>query len=333
MRNLIATTTLLICISLAVHNSFAQRFSVAGRYVTGITSLYELCPYTDYCTSNATSKIEDKTKTQCCESCSCADDCWVRNNCCKDKPVATAAESSETCEVVSIYGDQKQNWGYYVVTSCPTDESPYAKKCRGRLKTLLKDSVWVTDRQTNKIYANKYCALCHGVVDYNDWQLATSCREPMNGTNSPDEVIKAITDTCGLTMEPPSKEDHMDNICLIPDITTCNVTGQWNVYDKALETACQSFQQPYVYELMFKTTIYRNIYCFLCNSRHQLVSDLCTPLKFRGKTGSTAFLGLLDFNVIERKQQVRKTAEPVCDVDEINDPFQVIAYILIQACA
>ena len=325
MRNIVSTTALFLCLFLSFHRNFAQRSGKSFRDVTGVTSLSALCPYTDYCTSNATSKLEDESKTQCCGSCSCEDDCWERNTCCEDKLGVTTGIPLQTCEATGINIDQKQNWGYYVVTGCPADETLLAKKCSGEIKLSLEDSVWVTDIRTNKIYGNKHCALCHGVEENRQWRLATDCPEAMNGTNSPDEVIEAITNMCGLTVEPPPKEDHMDNFCLRPDITICNVTGQWKVYDQALETACLRFQQPYVHVQLFRTIIYRNIYCFLCNSPHQLVSDICSTLKDRDRTGSTAFLGLLDFNAIERKQEGGTQANPVCDVNEVRDSFQVIS--------
>ena len=323
MKNYISAPNLLLCSVLAVYSGVAQRVALNNRDVTGVTSLYELCPYTDYCTSNATDKLEDKTKTPCCGYCSCADDCWERKNCCEDKQIITAARPLETCESVGINSNQKLNWGYYVIKSCPTEESSLAKKCSGEPKTSLEDLIWVTDKRTKKIYGNKHCALCHGVADYSLWQVATDCVEVMNGQNSPNEVVKSFMNKCRLTVEPPSKEDHTDNTCLIPDIMECNVTGQWDVYDQTLETACNSFQQFYIHEILFKTVIYGNIFCFLCNSKYPLVSDVCLPIKYKGRTTSTRFMGLLDFNKIERKTEVEEKADPVCAVNEIKDPFQV----------
>ena len=160
------------------------------------------------------------------------------------------------------------------------------------------------------------------MTDYDQWQLATDCTKVINGTNTPEEVVNSFMDQCSLTVEPPSAEDHKNNICLIPEITTCNVTGQWKVYDKTIETACHSFQQNYVHEQFFRTIIYKNIYCFLCNSQHRLVYDICRPLKDAGRTTTQGFLALIDFNKIERKMEdVTSTG---CAVDEIKDHFQVL---------
>ena len=322
MKHFISATNLLLCCFLTVYSSFGQWSALKFRDVTGVSSLNEFCPYTDFCTSNATDKLEDKTKTPCCGYCSCADDCWERKNCCEDKQTIITGRPLETCESVGINSNQKQNWGYYVIKSCPTEESSLAKKCSGELNTALEDTIWVTDIHTKKIYGNKHCALCHRVVDYSPWQLATDCMEAINGRNSPYEVVKGFINECSLTVEPPSTEDHTDNICLAPDITTCNVTGKWKIYDKSMETACNSFQQIYILRQISRTVIYRNIFCFLCNSQYPLISDVCLP--YTGRTASVRFMGLLDFNKIERKTEVGEKADRVCAVDEIEDPFQVL---------
>ena len=320
MKNFISTSILLlICIVSMVHNGLG----LGSRDVTGVNSLIELCPYTDFCASNATNKLNDKTKTQCCASCSCADNCWERGNCCKDKQISTARLPLETCEATDVNGDKKKKWGYYVIKSCPLDQSPLAKKCSGEVKTSLEDSIWVTDRQTNKIYGNKHCAECHGVTDYDQWHLVTDCTEAMNGTDSPDEVVQAFMDQCSLTVKPQNAKDHTDNICIIPDITACNVTGLWKVYDKTIETGCNSFQQTYIYgENVFKTALYRNVYCFLCNSPHQLIYDICHPLNDRGRTDTQGFIGLIDFIRIGGQSEDKTSTD--CAVDEIKDPFQVL---------
>ena len=85
-----------------------------------------------------------------------------------------------------------------------------------------------------------------------------------------------ILKECEIIVGPPSMESHSDDICMVPDITQCNVTGQWESHDLALETACNNFNQIYLEEKAWTTVAYRNVYCFLCNSpRGQQVPDIC----------------------------------------------------------
>ena len=325
MKSITYAPLFLLSILSTFHQSFPQLFGANTRDVTGLTSLYELCPYTYYCTSNATDKLEDTTKTQCCGNCSCADDCWERGNCCNDKLPIVAQEPLESCEKVEINGHKiRQNWGYYVTKRCPNKESSLGKKCSGELEVSLEDSVWVTDRRTNKIYRNKYCAQCYGVMDYTPWQMATHCTLPVNGTNSPGDVVKSFVERCSLTVVPPNTEDHTNNACLIPDITACNETGLWKVHDQTVYTACNSFQQTYINERLFLTSIFRNIYCFLCNSPNQLISDVCKPIILSDRDTSKGFIGLIDFKTIKRKNEVDSVSE--CAPDEVKDPFQVFIF-------
>ena len=334
MMNVISAPKLLLYIFITFSGCLVGSFASVTRDVTEDRSLYKLCPYTDYCTRNATNKLEDHTKQPCCGYCSCADDCWKRGNCCMDKGKLTAKQPLESCEAVSLKrsGHQITNtanteWQYYVINSCPTKDDALAEKCRGELQSSLEDFIWVTDRRTNKIYNNKHCAVCHGVVDYTPWQIATHCTEALNGQNSPNEVVNRIIDECRLTAVPPSMEDHTDNVCLIPEITQCNVTGQWEVYDQALETACNSFSQIYLEEKLFGTPVYSNVYCFLCNSQYPLVWDICTSTAGTKRNSPNGFMGILDFTEINRVKAIGANDElrqdPVCTVDEIKDPFQV----------
>ena len=143
------------------------------------------------------------------------------------------------------------------------DQLEYVDKALENKQWRAEDLIWVTYIRTKKIYRNKHSALCHRVVNYSPWQLATDCVEVMNGQNSPYEIVKGFINECSLTVEPPSTEDHTDNICLAPDITACNLTGKWNIYDQSMETACISFQRIYIQRQVSHTVLYRNITFFI----------------------------------------------------------------------
>ena len=200
--------------------------------ITGVTPLYEMCPYTNYCTRNATESLEDDFKSPCCTHCSCADDCWKRGNCCVDKQNITVKQSLDPCIEVLV-NRRGFNTGfktmprYHVIQSCPVANHTLSKKCSGNLQTSLEDFIWVTDERTNKIYNNKYCAECHGVVNYTYWQIATDCTDPMNGQTSRADAINRIIDSCSLAVLPQASTDVRTNQCLVvPTYSMCNVTGR-----------------------------------------------------------------------------------------------------------
>ena len=322
---------------------FLKSLTSASLDITGVNPLYDLCPYTDYCTRNATKSLEDVSKSPCCTYCSCAENCWERGNCCVDKQNINVKQPLESCvEIllkISEFGKRPENLPrYYVIQSCPTLYDPLVDKCSGNHQSSLEDFIWVTDEHTNKIYNNKYCAECHGVVNYTYWQLATDCIDPMNGQMSREDAINRIIDSCSLSVLPPKSIDVHSNQCLVPKFSTCNVTGNWRTtYDKALETACHNFSQIYIRETRYSAVKFKNVYCFLCSvePRDQIVQDVCmlerlTDRETEGRTHPDGFMAFLDFTTIER--EIDKLTDsvfgqgPVCASDEIQDPFQV--YIL-----
>ena len=305
--------------------------------VLEVPSFYNLCPFTEFCRSNATNNYQGNLITPCCGYCSCADDCWKRGNCCPDKEDTLRKEPLESCETSLRSSGNTSDTGigephYYVVTTCQNRAADkLAQKCRGELLSTFDDLIWVTDRRTNVIFNNKYCAICHSVEHYNPWTMETNCMKAMNGQTSLKEVVRQVLDECSVTVVPPKNEDHMDKVCMIPEITHCNKTGEWEAYDQALETACSSFTQIYIDENRDGSSrvVYGNIYCYLCNSQNdRMVRKLCTLGTKLLSVDLPEFKGVLEFREIERIMETGAHHEsergPVCTLDAIKDPFQVL---------
>ena len=317
---------------------YFMTFVQGASGLTKVSSLNTLCPYTDYCTSNATKRIQNTTEMPCCGYCSCEEDCWGRDNCCMDKPTVLmiAKQPVESCDTVLVnHHDTKYMYNignevprYYITNRCPIEDGPLAEKCSGKNQSSIEDFIWATDNLTRRIYSNEYCAKCHGVDVFTSWLISTDCMEALNGLNSPIDAINHIINNCGLFLEPPSKEDNTGR-CLVPEITQCNVTGVWETYDQALEQACNSINQIYVKEDMYRTHIYKNVYCFLCNSgqdRH--IGDVCTSNDLTNtRTGRQTFTGILDFRWMETVKEMdasdTRRPGPVCAIDEISASHQV----------
>ena len=172
---------------------FADLCLLVPFYIARVTPLYDLCPYTNYCSNNATRNLQDDTETPCCGFCSCADNCWKHGNCCADKQNIIVRQPLESC--VEITG---QNWShgtprnlprYNVIQNCPT-----------------------------------LCAACHGVVNYTKWQIATDCLIPLDGGTSLMDAFNNVINTCTLFNNSPGNTDELSNRCFVPDFSTCNET-------------------------------------------------------------------------------------------------------------
>ena len=135
------TLTILVC------------FMVASSLNSDVKSLIELCPYTDFCTRNATERLLHPVERPCCVPCSCADDCWKPANCCADKQTIIPKQPLESCESVRVKDHNTSDNTlprYYVTKSCSTADDPLEEKYNGRLRSIIEDFVWVTDSITKK---------------------------------------------------------------------------------------------------------------------------------------------------------------------------------------
>ena len=217
---------------------------------------------------------------------------------------------------------------YYITKSCPSRDDPLEEKCSGRRQPSIEDFIWVTDSRTHRIYNNKYCARCHGVNAYAPWLISTDCMEVLNGQSSPIDTINHIITNCSLFVAPTSIKDHKSR-CFVPKITQCNMTGKAETYNQALESACNSFSQPYVEASFNRAPIYKNVYCFLCNRQHeQIVPDICMSDDTAVRAVHAGFAGIIDFTAIETMEKVVAQGPQgpgrACAIDEIGDPYQVL---------
>ena len=297
------------------------------------------CPYTNFCQWNATLAFQDDRLAPCCKNCSCADDCWIRGNCCPDKILTadTSTTIKETCKSTSVLkqnkdsfinGDFKLKAHYFVTESCPESVNAelLKKKCNGTAAETVVDLTWVSDMNTNKIYRNRHCAECHGVQNYTSWDLLTDCFDLMVKKNY-SLNINSFPVNCLYTS--PPNEKAFENECLLPDITTCNQTGLWDVKDDVTETLCQSLPMLFVVEERgYTANVYRNQFCFKCNKpQGAIIEDKCMP-DIQWNTGiwnMESFTGVLDIAEGYNKEHKKMP----CAMDEVEEPLKVISSLLI----
>ena len=301
--------------------------------ISGVIPLYDLCPYTNYCTRNATKRLDEDNKTPCCDFCSCTDDCWERGNCCLDKHNIVSRQPLTSCVDITgrkmFHGTPRSLPQYYVIQRCPTLNDTLTEKCSGNHQSSLNDFMWVTDVHTNKIYNNKYCAACHGVVNFTQWHVATDCLVSMDGQTSLIDALDYVINTCTLFNVPLNNGEEQINRCFVPDFSFCNETGKWQINDPALESACRSFEQLYHHEENSFNYFFRNVYCFLCNSEpHDHEFNGICDAKISSFPKTLGFTAILDYTAVEKAIATRADGAPVCPSDEIGDPFQVLVLCL-----
>ena len=297
------------------------------------------CPYTDLCQSPARLTTNGNERTSCCAQCSCDNDCWRLDNCCLDKDRskihntrALPCKSTLTKDFMNDHGLRSniEPRTYRMEDTCPSSEvnKTLIEKCQGYSKDNLEDYVLVSDKQTGMIYQNRHCAECHGVTEYTQWSIRTSCYELLSQDTSFKSTL--ISDRCDIVNEFPSSEKaHAESFaCFIPDYSECNKTGLWEKYDSDIVAACKQYNWTYfqIIELANRVETYKNVFCFLCNTpaNVEIPSDHCINigdyLFGKERTAFQDLTLLLDTNTYLGTTAQHSTA---CQVDEVWDSYMV----------
>ena len=295
----------------------------------------EFCPYNQFCQSNATFKLQTETETACCRSCSCDEDCWERGTCCPDfQTPETTKRPTEFCNETIVKRAENDNTKfsrasdgikrYYVITNCPDNEvnKTLTAKCTGSLQKRFEDFVWVSDAMTNKIYKNRFCAECNGIHRYREWQLGTDCSEILEGDFSYRDN-EVISKPCQLLVTPPVNLDVTSSQCLLYDISECNKTGNWRIFDKGVKEACDVLELPFLRDAVSGIEVYKNIFCYLCNLKSgKNLENVCRRSEDTEKqiNGPFPFIAILNYKLFE---EPRGTTKAPCAADKVLDPYMV----------
>ena len=291
------------------------------------------CPHTDLCQSNASQPLNDDSVTPCCDACSCADDCWKKDNCCLDKHRSTIRAPIIECQKTLVKGTSKYQYfnTFWVVTKCPetTTNSTMLQKCKGKQAMSLNDYLWVSDPISSQIYNNKWCAECHGINKTVEWRVGTECVDMMQGNFDFNDIIGS--DDCNLIVIPPQNIDVDTNICSKPDISFCNETGSWRTYDKSINQACRVLKQPFTVESFVGKTVYRNVFCAICNEeRYEQFGfeNVCEPHDAVGRGQGGTYLGLINWRFYKQVEDENSK----CAMDEVEDEVLVCTRIITLLC-
>ena len=288
-----------------------------------------ICPYTNFCYTNATKILEDTSdKMPCCAPCSCEDNCWDFGNCCPDKdsthnkdPIQPLLSACKDPAIKQFSGMQ----AYQVIDHCPSGSKDVTllQKCDFANRTSIEDYVWVSDKLTGKIFENKYCALCHAVVDVLPWRILTTCIElfflPFSQTFS-----YILSDSCKfINIEPESLSDATKKYaCQLLSYSKCNATGFWKDYVEEFDTACNAFTSIFVHYALRERRTFKNMFCFFCNYIED--ENVLCPKEYGSMDRNifNSFQVLLDVELFTESTEVN-TMDGQCGIDELMDSIMV----------
>ncbi|XP_064474788.1 G-protein coupled receptor Mth2-like [Ornithodoros turicata] len=204
-------------------------------------------------------------------TCSCADNCAVYGDCCWEKPLTPLdSKPISSCIYVNIENEFYKNM--YAVTGCrkswPQDE--VRNGCEN--PSMYNDTFYETPVTSAKgvTYYNGFCALCnYDMEDVTFWNV--SCKTNRQGKCSgrrrsvqvtlPDVVL----DDYNTYLRPCDEDTDF--------VDTCNSTVSTDVVQR-----CETYFAPVQSSTDHSDTIYKNVYCALCNGE-DLSTMGCSPVQ------------------------------------------------------
>lgn len=182
------------------------------------------------------------------------------------------------------------NVAFHIIDDCHSTESKYDPLCS--MPAELEDFIVVTDKANGRIYKNKHCAYCHGVQDYEEWDIITDCA----GLNEIrfetfEERNIYVVNNCTIIPFPPKSQMKSKYRCVLPEdieerqcVTKHTENGNSSVDNENVEVirAACVIADPYLSDMFYVDKWYASIYCYLCDERTNInASYLCdVPTSF-----------------------------------------------------
>ena len=170
-------------------------------------------------------------------------------------------------------GKQHETESVYMVKSCNKDaEKSLVQRCtrtaEGKSNQVLEDSVPVLGNDSF-VYANKYCALCNKVTDYEFLNYLVSCVEVDFNMKriSSFEDIENLTDCIINIQRKPQNEIHLKK-CIAMNETDIDTSTKCTKRDKQL---CR------LYQATNQDGKYKNPHCRKCIKGDMLNTLLQCP--------------------------------------------------------
>ncbi|BFZ01118.1 hypothetical protein BsWGS_04156 [Bradybaena similaris] len=206
---------------------------------------------------------------------------WLKSN----VDNRTAHFSTDTS--VNVVCDQVNGNYYLFKRSCPSNytDDDVKSKCQNDISLAELDTgtfLHVTDNITGYIYYNEYCATCNSVSQLTAWTLLLECMSYMSvyPARTPGELLRlssASDSGCRARQRPSTsyKSYKCDNSWFTRTVVdTCNVTGEWGVYDENIARACADTSGLVSRVKVGGNQTYKNVFCAICNMQNYIPFDV-----------------------------------------------------------
>ena len=301
------------------------QWSRRGNNLTEKQSIFDLaylqnqCQYADTCLKKG-KEVPNRSKTSCCLPCSCSPSCEDFGNCCDKNKM-----SHSKCHSAVI--DRNQTFitkrSYLMIDRCLAVANE--TDCKARSLEPWGSLYPVYDAAADRIFYNRACAECSGVVKYTHWDLVVNC--PKTDYFSHEQFFGALLgEQCAISFKPPKKVVIEKHICYEDSISRCNVTGKWKVYDAELERTCLRWNSP-VADREFSRTIYANVFCKLCNGFEHDPELLCIKIFSKTDVETFSFSTVINYrkisDVLPLTDAKKAVSEETCGIHTVKHPSKV----------
>ncbi|XP_067681257.1 uncharacterized protein [Haliotis asinina] len=201
-----------------------------------------------------------------CPRCFCDPECTDFGDCCPDLYIGKEEYDLECVELSHGYSEAMH---IYVVTRCSFGDKQYSEELAWKCNTS-KGNVPVSIRRENSTsltFRNKYCAQCHGFEHFQTWDIGIACDqfpEDISNISGPSNIYEWLqtSDVCKIEYLVPTNI----SIQMCSEISECNATGVWEIYNASIEAACLAYSHVTSWG-------YQNIFCHICNEGY--ISESC----------------------------------------------------------
>ena len=281
--------------------------------------LQNQCQYADICLQKG-KEVSTKSETSCCLPCSCSSSCEEFGNCCDKNKM-----NRSKCHSAVIDRNQKFiiKQTYLMVDTCLAISNK--TNCKARSLEPWGSLYPVYDAAADRIFYNRACAECSGVVKYTHWDLIVNC--PKSEYFSHERFVGALLgEQCAISFKPPKEVVIEKHICYEDTINRCNVTGKWKVYDAQLEKACLRWNSPAAHQNFFRT-LHANVFCKLCNGLEHNSEVLCTMLFSKTDVTTFSFSTVINYRKISHMLSLtdakKAISEDTCGIHTVKHPSKV----------
>ena len=230
-------------------------------------------------------------------------------------------------QMLDYINENPDSQAYEMVASCPVNFQE--SRCDGELgNEYLSDLIPVTSNYTGTTYANRHCLRCNERYTFEKalyifWKVLLLFHRIVY-------IRPEFFDNPQLLQAPLDRfQFHYGNIHFVPanpsfaqlcqkfDVTKCNHTGLWDMYDKMTALACEyGVDLPVIHQISDKPLMFKNSACLNCNiPQRNIQTD--HRLRCKGSFNRTPpYILTLNVQPIEKadaSKSVNKVRVPVSD--------------------